>query len=280
VACSVPDQSQSGADGKKRRGPDEAEGSELSGKPAQKRRSGIVGKHGFQAYETETGLHASCCRYMLHLVLAESPGIVTVENDDKPYVMGEQIIVPFHMKNILRFTSAIMKERERHTGSLHVKDHANAMVYGISAIRKKASLNHLLHDFGEFAMRPHALCVPYDGRKLPKKAGTPEGQDIRTSQEFSREREPAYGQDNVERKAWEAFKEFIKRCNARPGNPGDKYVDYLTSQRWHVRIEKRSYGDIIPLLLASKHGLSGLVSPCPRALAASCSACPLLSNCD
>jgi hypothetical protein len=201
--------------------------------------------------ETETGLHATCCRYMLHLLLTDTTGMVLFDEDDRPYASGEHYIVPFRMKNILLFTAAIMKERERHTGNLHLQDHSDAMVYGLSAVQKKPSLSHLLRDAGDLGRRCQppgsedggvSVSVPYDGRKAQGKREQREGSGGGSSGAAAR------SQDNVERKAWEAFKEFVKRCNARPGNPEDKYADYLTSTRWHIRIKQRAYADIIPLI--------------------------------
>ncbi len=189
----------------------------------------------------ESGLHATCCRYMLHLLLTDNSGMVEMAEEDTLYARGECVIVPFRMGNILHFTEAIMKERERHTGRKHKKDHSDAMLYGISAVKKRPTLRHLLDYEIEATSSVSAMHVPYDRRMCRK----PELQDIGghdIKYEFH-----ITSRDNVERKAWEAFKEFMKRCNARPGRPDEKYADYLASEHWHICLRERAYADVIPL---------------------------------
>ncbi len=217
--------------------------SDPGGRQSKKRR----GQNANKVVETpvnslvESGLHATCCRYMLHLLLTDTSGMVEMTEDNKLYTKGDYVIVPFCMGNILRFTEAIMKERERHTGRKHKKDHADAMLYGISAVKKRPTLRYLLDGEIETSPSVSTIHVPYD-RRMSRKSDFQdiEGHDMKY--DFH-----VMSRDNAERKAWEAFKEFMKRCNARPGRPDEKYADYLASEHWHICLRKRAYADVIPL---------------------------------
>jgi hypothetical protein len=157
-----------------------------------------------KAETASEGLYKKCRRFVINAVTTYRHDIV--QSCEEGHTGGYLI---FEMVNIVRFCKEIMYVRESMLKGKSLatirKTHSHAMQYLLSAVCKHPGSR------ANRGLSEH-YAEQFKGKLL------------------------TYAHDTTPRKAWEAFKEFLKRCGVKAGRPEQSNRSFISNSIWCVSV--------------------------------------------